>query len=131
MTDEDWQSGFAKSIGVFLNGDAIPSPTPRGERVVDDSFLVLFNAHHEPLDFTLPAAGWGERWVRMLDTADAFNEGETVAAGASTTVDSPQPRAVPAHGLMRAAHVERPGRDAARAARRPRPRGRPGAARRA
>ena len=45
MTDEDWEAGFARSIGVFLNGDAIPDPGPRGERIVDDSFYVLFNAH--------------------------------------------------------------------------------------
>ena len=88
MQSEDWSSGFGKSIGVFLNGEAIPSPDERGQRVVDDSFLVLFNAHYEPLDFTMPAAGWGERWLRILDSADAFNEGEAVAAGASTTVDS-------------------------------------------
>ena len=55
MSEEDWQAGFAKSLGVFLNGDAIPTANERGERVVDDSFYVMFNAHHEPLD--VPAAG--------------------------------------------------------------------------
>ena len=49
MSDEDWAAGFAKSLGVFLNGKAIPSRGPRGERIVDDSFYVIFNAHHEPL----------------------------------------------------------------------------------
>ena len=51
--------GFAKSLGVFLNGDAIPTPNERGERVVDDSFYVMFNAHHEALTFTLPEEKWG------------------------------------------------------------------------
>ena len=50
MSEEDWQAGFAKSLGVFLNGDAIPTPNERGEPVRDDSFYVMFNAHHEPLD---------------------------------------------------------------------------------
>ena len=57
MTDDDWQAGFAKSLGVFLNGDALPDPDPRGRRLRDDSFLLLFNAHHE--DVTFVAAGQG------------------------------------------------------------------------
>jgi isoamylase len=68
MTDEDWSSGFAKSLGVFLNGDAIPTPGPRGERITDDSFYLVFNAHHGRLHFTLPAEQWGSRWAKVLDT---------------------------------------------------------------
>jgi isoamylase len=71
MSDEDWQAGFAKSLGVFLNGRSIASPNERGEQVVDDSFYVMFNAHHEPLDFTLPESKWGERWAEVLDTSAA------------------------------------------------------------
>src|SRR5579872_1785729 len=67
MTEEDWDSGFAKSIGVFLNGEAIPDPDPRGEKITDDSFLVLFNAHYENLPFTIPDRDWGDRWVVVLD----------------------------------------------------------------
>ncbi|HVI22026.1 MAG TPA: glycogen debranching protein GlgX, partial [Myxococcales bacterium] len=48
MTDEDWSVGYAKSLGVFLNGDAIATPDEAGERIVDESFYVVFNAHHEP-----------------------------------------------------------------------------------
>src|SRR5262249_24730495 len=54
MTEEDWRVGYAKSFGLVLNGNAIPAPNARGERIVDDSFCLLFNAHHEPLDFVLP-----------------------------------------------------------------------------
>ncbi|MGH9001693.1 MAG: glycogen debranching enzyme, partial [Acidimicrobiia bacterium] len=68
MSDEDWNSGFAKSLAVFLNGDAIPDPDPRGDRITDDSFLLLFNAHHEHLHFTVPNGKFGERWVVVLDT---------------------------------------------------------------
>ena len=71
MSDEDWQAGFAKSLGAFLNGRSIASPNERGEQVVDDSFYVMFNAHHEPLDFTLPESKWGERWTEVLDTSAA------------------------------------------------------------
>jgi glycogen operon protein len=69
MTDADWGVSFARSIGVFLNGQAIPSIGPRGEKVLDDSFLVLLNAYGGDLDFTLPAPVYGERWLRLLDTA--------------------------------------------------------------
>ena len=69
MAEEQWGQGFAKALGVFLNGEGIQSPDSRGERVVDESFYVLFNAHHEPLQFTLPKRDWGEEWVVALDTA--------------------------------------------------------------
>ncbi len=68
MTQSDWDTGYAKSVAVFLNGDAIPSPDPRGQKVVDDSFLLLFNAADAEIDFTLPAAEYGERWEIAVDT---------------------------------------------------------------
>jgi glycogen operon protein len=80
MTEHDWRSGFAKSMAVFLNGDAIPDPGPRGEHITDDSFLVLFNAHHERLDFVLPESV-GTAWVSVVDTFDALAEGERYKLG--------------------------------------------------
>jgi glycogen operon protein len=68
MSEEHWGQGFAKSLGVFLNGQAIPTPNNRGERIVDDSFYVLFNAHSEPIEFVLPNGAWGQRWTVVLDT---------------------------------------------------------------
>jgi glycogen operon protein len=68
MTDDDWQAGFAKSLSVFLNGDALPDPDPRGRRLRDDSFLLLFNAHHEDVTFVLPSEEWGRRWATELTT---------------------------------------------------------------
>ena len=60
--------GFAKAMGVFLNGDALELGR-RGEEHVDDSFLLLFNAHHEPIEFTIPSGRWGEHWETVLDTS--------------------------------------------------------------
>jgi isoamylase len=74
MTEEDWQSGFAKSLGVFLNGKGALPPSPQGEPVVDDSFYVLFNAHHEPVTFTLPDCPWGQQWEKVIDTDDRLPE---------------------------------------------------------
>jgi isoamylase len=71
MSEEDWRAGFAKSLGVFLNGDAIPTPNERGERVTDQSFYVMFNAHHEALTFKLPEEKWGKRWTEMLNTYES------------------------------------------------------------
>ena len=70
MSDDDWNVGFAKSLTVYLNGNAIPSRGPRGEAIVDDTFLLCFNAHYEPLTFTLPEQKFGVRWHRVVDTAD-------------------------------------------------------------
>jgi isoamylase len=84
MSDEDWRHGFAKSLGVFLNGDAMESLDERGEPMTDDSFYVLFNAHHEPVPFRLPARPqWGESWRKLLDTDAPFPEKgeELYAAG--------------------------------------------------
>jgi glycogen operon protein len=89
MSDEDWSRGFAKSLGVFLNGDAIPSLDPRGDRVTDDSFHVLFNAHYEALPFRLPnRPEWGERWKKVLDTSEPVprEEGEIHEAGSEVPV---------------------------------------------
>jgi glycogen operon protein len=72
MTDEDWAGGFAKSLGVFLNGEELPSVGRRGERVMDDSFYLLFNAHHEGMTFTLPTGQWGDAWRTVLDTSNGF-----------------------------------------------------------
>ncbi len=70
MTDEQWNESFARSLQVFLNGDAIPYPDSRGERIVDDSLLLCFNAHWEPIDFTLPPASYGASWSVLVDTAE-------------------------------------------------------------
>lgn len=68
MSDEDWNAGFAKSNAVYLNGKALPDPDPRGERIEDDTFLILFNAHHEPIRFVLPGLEWGPSWRTVIDT---------------------------------------------------------------
>jgi glycogen operon protein len=69
MTDEDWHDGYSRSMGVFLNGDAITEPDQRGDRVTDAKFLLLFNAHSEPITFTLPEARFGGEWEIVIDTA--------------------------------------------------------------
>jgi glycogen operon protein len=68
MTDSDWNVGYAKSLAVFLNGDAITEPDRRGRPMRDDSFLLLFNAHYDTIKFTIPN-DYGEMWHTEIDTA--------------------------------------------------------------
>jgi glycogen operon protein len=90
MSEEDWGSGFGKSITVYLNGQGIPDLDPRGQRVTDDSFVLCFNAHFEPIDFTLPPKEFGSAWKPVIYTVDgAVMEGSRpVAAGAKLTVEA-------------------------------------------
>jgi len=70
MGGADWRNGYARSLGVFLNGDEIAAPDARGRRLRDDSFFLLLNAHDHALRFTLPRGQYGRRWMRIMDTAD-------------------------------------------------------------
>jgi glycogen operon protein len=88
MTEEDWGSGFGRSIAVFLNGHGIPDRDSRGQRVVDDSFYLAFSAHDEPIDFTLPPAEYGEAWEVIVDTLNGVDEDlpHVVAAGSAVPI---------------------------------------------
>ncbi|WP_081258551.1 glycogen debranching protein GlgX [Mycobacterium kansasii] len=89
MTDEDWGASFAKSIAVFLNGHGIPDRDLRGQRVFDDSFVLCFNAHHEPIEFTLPPAKFGEKWRTVVYTgARQLAPRDELPAAARLTVDA-------------------------------------------
>ncbi len=69
MTDSHWQHDFAKSLGVFLNGKRIHSRDSKGRQALDDSFYIIFNAHHEPLEFRLPPVDYAKSWYVVLDTS--------------------------------------------------------------
>ncbi|HEX6933777.1 MAG TPA: glycogen debranching enzyme, partial [Streptosporangiaceae bacterium] len=86
MSDEDWGSGIG-SVGVFLNGEAITDRDRRGQRITDDSLLLLFNGHHEPIDWTLPKQ-WGEWWDLVVDTAASERAGTSGSSGQTLPVAS-------------------------------------------
>jgi isoamylase len=83
MTDSDWHTGYARSLTVFLNGDAITEPGPRGETVRDRSFLLLFNANREPVTFTVPDSRFGPGWDVLISTATAVRAAAVGAAAAA------------------------------------------------
>ena len=92
MTPEDWESGFGRTIGIYLNGQGIHGRDARGERITDRGFLVYFSAHDEPVQLTLPPAEYAAEWDVMVDTAGDYVDGATLAAGGSCEVG--------AHGLL-------------------------------
>ncbi|HEY2552956.1 MAG TPA: glycogen debranching protein GlgX [Streptosporangiaceae bacterium] len=93
MTGADWRAAQAQALGVFLNGSAITAPGPRGEQVLDDDFVLLFNAAAGPVTFTVPAGNGSQDWLLVLDTgADGDQSGPPARqlpggqAGAARTV---------------------------------------------
>jgi glycogen operon protein len=86
MTRRDWENDGARAIGVFLNGDEVDAQTPHGEDERDESFLLLFNAHYEPITFRLPARRFAARWAHELATGSV--DGERLVSGAQVTIES-------------------------------------------
>ena len=78
MTDDDWAQGYVRCLGVRLAGDAMDEKDSKGRRLLDETFLVLLNAHHEPRPFTLPAHKRGVRWQPVFDTALYDKNGKPV-----------------------------------------------------
>jgi isoamylase len=79
MTDEEWSNSHGRCLGLRLSGDAIEEVDDMGEPIVGDTFLILLNAHHEPVPFVLPAHGARVRWEPVLDTRDWDGEADRPA----------------------------------------------------
>jgi isoamylase len=83
MSDEDWGVSYARSLAVFYGGHNLPDPDVHGQPVTDDSFFLLLNGGHHPLELTLPPAPWGKAWRTVLDTASGedrqFEAGEVLS----------------------------------------------------
>ncbi len=69
MSDDEWSNGLVRCLGMLLNGQAMNESDRRGRRVYDDVVLLLFNAYHEKLDFTIPQAVENLHWEVLIDTA--------------------------------------------------------------
>jgi glycogen operon protein len=74
MTDEQWSQGFVRCLGMRLAGDAIEETDAKGRPIEGDTLLVLCNAHHEAMPFTMPAHKRGVRWERLFDTTHPQSE---------------------------------------------------------
>ena len=80
MTDDDWDNGYARAVGVFFNGAAIPTPDAFGGKVLDDDFYVMFNASDAPIAWTMPGKPFARSWIVELDTEPSHDHGIEVAA---------------------------------------------------
>jgi isoamylase len=69
--ESQWSFGFAKAIALFLNGQEIPLLGKQGQRIVDNSFLLFFNAHYEPIEFIIPSVVSRQKWTTVIDTTEA------------------------------------------------------------
>lgn len=77
MTEDAWNAGHARTVMMFLNGEILHSPDSYGGQLYDDSFLLLFNAWHEPVAFTLPKATQGT-WHCIIDTDHNMKTGKAL-----------------------------------------------------
>ncbi|MBI1395058.1 MAG: glycogen debranching protein GlgX [Betaproteobacteria bacterium] len=68
ISDAEWSHDFARCLGMYLSGESMTERDARGHPIRDESFLLLFNAHHEPVPFRLPAFGGDTWWDLRLDT---------------------------------------------------------------
>jgi glycogen operon protein len=73
MTDEEWSNAHARSLAVYLAGEALEEVDSRGRKLTDSNFLVVINAHHEAVDFVLPSFHAQAMWQVILDTD--YNDG--------------------------------------------------------
>ena len=71
MTEDEWSTGWIRSVEMRLASDAIEETDEHGRPIVGETLLVLLNAHHEPITFTLPAHRRGVRWEPVLNTFEA------------------------------------------------------------
>ena len=86
MSPEDWDAGFGRTLGMYLNGQGIHGVDAHGERLADVGFLVYYSAHDEPVPLVLPDADHGAGWDVIVDTAGDRVNGSSLAAGAACSI---------------------------------------------
>ncbi|CAN5252108.1 glycogen debranching protein GlgX [soil metagenome] len=86
MTEQDWDTDFVKSVGVFLNGQGIRQRDRRGRWIVDVNFVMYFNAHDQGVEFTIPSDEYAPAWEVVVDTTAGSAVPRQHAAGGSMIV---------------------------------------------
>jgi isoamylase len=87
MTDEEWALGWVRCLGVILNGETIGEVDEGGEPIKDDTFLILLNCHHEPIQFFVPDPPGAGQWEIVIDTNDPALEANSRFSGPGTAID--------------------------------------------
>ena len=88
MDMDDWQNTHAFSMMIYLNGSDIPEVDWYGNRMVDNDFILIFNAHYEPIIFTLPDERYGRKWQLVVDTHNPDGPELSYEAGFMITAQS-------------------------------------------
>ena len=88
MDMADWQNTHAFSVMIYLNGSDIPEVDWYGNQMVDNDFILIFNAHYEPIQFTLPDERYGKKWKLVVDTHNPDGPELNYAAGFAITAQS-------------------------------------------
>ncbi|OSG86286.1 glycogen debranching protein [Bifidobacterium adolescentis] len=88
MDMEDWSNTHAFSVMIYLNGSDIPEADWYGNQMVDNSFILIFNAHYEPIMFTLPDERYGKKWRLVVDTHNPKGPELNYEAGFAITAQS-------------------------------------------
>ena len=88
MDMDDWQNTHAFSMMIYLNGSDIPEVDWYGNRMVDNDFILIFNAHYEPIMFTLPDERYGRKWQLVVDTHNPDEPALSYEAGFMITAQS-------------------------------------------
>jgi glycogen operon protein len=88
MEEDNWQEDYAKSLGIFINGQGLRCVDEFGAKMTDDSFYLIFNAYHDAIEFVLPSEKYGGPWEVILDTCDSSFKKQvtTYESGASVNV---------------------------------------------
>lgn len=88
MDMADWQNTHAFSVMIYLNGSDIPEVDWYGKQMVDNDFILIFNAHYEPIQFTLPDERYGKKWKLIVDTYNPDGPELNYEAGFAITAQS-------------------------------------------
>jgi len=88
MASDEWEQPENRIVGLFLNGEGFGYRGSHGQELRDDSFLLLFNGHHEDVTFTLPAARFGASWAFELSTADPAAAPGSLILAAGQTIET-------------------------------------------
>ena len=88
MDMEDWSNTHAFSVMIYLNGSDIPEADWYGNQMVDNNFILIFNAHYEPIMFTLPDERYGKKWRLVVDTHNPKGPELNYEAGFAITAQS-------------------------------------------
>jgi len=83
MTGDDWGNDFGRAVALFVNGEGIRERGQYGQRHVDSSFLLFFNAHDAPIEFATPPAEYGEKWEKVIETAEPSPDRPSVVEAGS------------------------------------------------